>query len=182
MSDPDPDLDSNHDVDVTPDRSAGAHRLHHVGIACADPAPVTTLYHELFGWSIAHEERLPERGLQVAFLGAETPYLELVAPIGADSDTDEDEDENENEDDADADGPIERFLRRSGPGLHHLAYAVPDVAAAIERARAVGVDPVDERPRPGAWGHQVAFLRPEPAAGVLFELIAIAAEPSTGRE
>jgi methylmalonyl-CoA/ethylmalonyl-CoA epimerase len=66
---------------------------------------------------------------------------------------------------------VGRFLERRGPGIHHLAYRVPDLAAALERLAAEGVRLIDEVPRPGAHGRQVAFLHPSSTGGVLIELV-----------
>jgi len=128
--------------------------LHHVGVATPDATGIAELYGDLLDLPVAHEETFD--GMTVVFAGA-GPYVELLEPL-----TDE--------------GPIARHLDRRGRGLHHLAYAVEDVTAALERARERGVDPIDDDPRPGAWGHEVAFLRPEPTGGVLLELVGAGTE------
>jgi len=145
--------------------------LHHVGIATDDAAGLAALYADLFGLSVVHEETFD--GMAVVFLGAGRevngrgdergddsdpedghggPYLELLEPLGGE-------------------GAIARHLDRRGPGLHHLAVGVADVDDALDRARARDVDPVDESPRPGAWGHEVAFLHPSATGGVLVEFV-----------
>jgi methylmalonyl-CoA epimerase len=65
---------------------------------------------------------------------------------------------------------VARFLDRRGPGLHHVSLEVRDLAAQLERARAAGLPLIDEAPRPGAHGTQVAFLHPKGLGGVLVEL------------
>lgn len=70
-----------------------------------------------------------------------------------------------------ADGPVGRYLDEHGPGMHHLAVRTDDIGAALDRARARGVELVDEEPRPGARGHDVAFLHPRSTGGVLFEFV-----------
>ena len=136
--------------------------LHHVGVATDDAAGLAALYGDLLGLSVVHEETFD--GMAVVFLGSGAsgahasgngshgPYLELLEPL-------------------DGEGPIARHLDRRGPGLHHLAVAVADVADALDRARALDVDPVDESPRQGAWGHEVAFLHPSSTGGVLVEFV-----------
>ena len=67
---------------------------------------------------------------------------------------------------------LDRFLARRGPGLHHVCFAVEDLPAALAELKAAGVRLIDETPRPGARGHDVAFLHPDSTGGVLFELCA----------
>lgn len=125
--------------------------VHHVGVATDDAAGLADLYADLFGASVAHEERFD--GMAVVFLACEGDYLELLEPLDG------------------AEGAIARYLDRHGPGIHHVALRTPDVAAALDRARDLGVDPIDETPRPGAWGHEVAFLHPDSTGGVLVEFV-----------
>jgi methylmalonyl-CoA/ethylmalonyl-CoA epimerase len=124
---------------------------HHVGIATRTAPGFAGLSADLFGLPVAHEETFDD--LSVTFLDCGGTYLELLEPL------------------PDTTGPIPRFLERNGPGLHHVAFATPDAAAAIERARARDVEPIDDAPRPGAWGHDVAFLDPADTGGVLVELV-----------
>jgi methylmalonyl-CoA/ethylmalonyl-CoA epimerase len=124
--------------------------LHHLGVATRSAAELADRYAELFDAPVVHEERI--EGLQVVFLDFGRAYVELLEPL-------------------DGGGPVERFLDSNGPGIHHLAVATPDVAAALDGARAAGVDPIDESPRPGAWGSEVAFLHPSSTGGVLVELV-----------
>ncbi|MFB6102406.1 MAG: methylmalonyl-CoA epimerase [Haloplanus sp.] len=125
-------------------------RFDHAGVATHDGAALADLFGRLFDAPVVHRETFD--GLDVTFLDLGNGYVELLEPL-----TDE--------------GPIARYLDREGPGLHHVALATPDVAAALETARACGVDLVDDEPRPGAWGHDVAFLHPESTGGVLVEFV-----------
>ncbi|MFB6138032.1 MAG: VOC family protein [Halobacteriaceae archaeon] len=124
--------------------------LHHVGVATPDAAATAARYDELLDLAVAHEERLADRNLQVVYLG-ERPYLELLEPTGP--------------------GPVERFLERGGSGLHHLAFGVEDLPEALAAVRQLGLETVDDEPRPGGWGHDVAFLHPSAGNGVLLELV-----------
>jgi methylmalonyl-CoA/ethylmalonyl-CoA epimerase len=99
---------------------------------------------------VAHEETFD--GMRVVFLDLGNGYFELLEPVGDD-------------------GAIARYLDRNGPGIHHLALATEDVEAALATARDHGVDLVDEEPRPGAWGHEVAFCHPRSTGGVLLEFV-----------
>lgn len=127
----------------------GAAALHHVGIATGDLAKTRSLFTSVLGCTTAHEERFD--GLAIAFLDGGDAYLELLEPIES--------------------GPVARYLEREGPGIHHVAFRIGDIEAALDRAIAAGVEPVDRTPRPGAWGHRVAFLHPDTTDGVLIEYV-----------
>ena len=125
--------------------------LHHAGIATDDAAALARTFGDLFGAPTVHEETID--GLSVTFLDVGEGVLELLEPV------------------EEGDDPISRYLDGHGPGIHHLAFATDDVAAALDRARDLGVRPIDEEPRPGALGHEVAFLHPESTGGVLVEFV-----------
>ncbi len=127
-------------------------RLHHVGIAVRDLAAAARVYREVFGLQPGVPERVERDAVAVLLVPAGGVLLELLQPL-------------------DEDGPVARFLARRGAGVHHVAFAVPDVAAALDRARAAGMRPVDAAPRPGAHGWRVAFLHPRDLHGVLVELV-----------
>jgi methylmalonyl-CoA epimerase len=126
--------------------------LDHVAIAVNDLATARPLFESLVGAAGSPVERVDGQGVDVVFVGAGDGRVELIAPSRDDS-------------------PVARFLARRGPGLHHLAYRVPDLDAALRDLAARGVRLIDERPRAGADGHRVAFLHPRSCAGVLVELI-----------
>ncbi|UWG47387.1 Lactoylglutathione lyase or related enzyme [Halanaeroarchaeum sp. HSR-CO] len=122
----------------------------HIGIAVEDVDAFTELYASLFDLQVAHEEEFD--GLSVAFLDADGVYLEILEPL--------------------EDGTaIGDFLDRNGPGMHHVAFTVEDIENALENARAAGAALIDDVPRPGAWGHTVAFLHPKSMGGVLVEFV-----------
>ncbi|WP_251330444.1 methylmalonyl-CoA epimerase [Haloplanus pelagicus] len=125
-------------------------RFDHVGVATRDVDRLTGLFEPLLDAPVAHRETFD--GLDVTFLDLGNGYLELLEPL-------------------DGEGPIARSLDRDGPGIHHVAFATTDVAAALATARDHGIDLVDEQPRPGAWGHDVAFLHPASTGGVLVEFV-----------
>jgi methylmalonyl-CoA/ethylmalonyl-CoA epimerase len=122
----------------------------HVGIATDDAGALAELFESLLGTPVAHEETFD--GMRVVFLDCGEGYLELLEPL---------EDE----------GAVAGFLDRNGPGLHHVALATDDIEAALDDARDLGIDLVDDEPRPGAWGHEVAFLHPKSTGGVLVEFV-----------
>jgi methylmalonyl-CoA/ethylmalonyl-CoA epimerase len=68
------------------------------------------------------------------------------------------------------DGPIGKFIEKRGEGVHHIAFAVPDVAEALKEAQTAGFQSIDAQPRSGAEGLSIAFLHPKSTNGVLTEL------------
>lgn len=123
--------------------------FHHAGIATDDADGLAELYGELFDAPIAHREQFD--GMSVVFLELDGGYFELLEPH--------------------EEGPIATYLEGHGPGIHHLAVETDDIEAALSTARACGVEPIDDEPRPGAWGHEVAFLHPNSTGGVLVEFV-----------
>ena len=135
-------------------------RIDHVAIAVAERDAATAGLEALFGLRPGAREHVPSQATDVAFLypgdpgasGDPATALEVCAPRG--------------------NAALERFLAKRGPGLHHVCFAVDDLPAALSALKAAGVRLIDETPRPGARGHQVAFLHPASTGGVLFELCA----------
>lgn len=126
--------------------------LDHVAIAVRSIAETLPLFESLTGASGSLRERVDSQGVEVAFVGVGECRLELVEPLTPES-------------------PVARFIDRRGPGLHHVAYRVPELETTLERLAAAGIHLIDERPRPGAHGRRVAFLHPRSTGGVLIELV-----------
>jgi methylmalonyl-CoA/ethylmalonyl-CoA epimerase len=127
--------------------------VHHVGVAVDDLGAAIETYARLFGATPEHRATVPDQGVEAASLRVGGSRVELLAALGADT-------------------PVGRFGARRGPGLHHVAFAVPDLPAELARLRADGVQLIDEAPRLGLFGLQVAFVHPEATGGVLAELVA----------
>lgn len=125
-------------------------KLHHVGVAVKDLDEAISR-HETLGLKLAHREVVASQKVEVAFMGS-GPWIELL--VGTDGDS-----------------PVSRFLDKRGPGQHHLAFAVPSIAAELKKQQAAGATLIDQAARPGAWGHKVAFLHPKDQGGVLIELV-----------
>jgi methylmalonyl-CoA/ethylmalonyl-CoA epimerase len=125
--------------------------IDHVAIAVASIGEAGGRLGELFGLRATELEHVATQKTDVVFLqaGGEAA-IELICPSG-----------NEG---------LQRFLDKRGPGLHHICFEVDDLAASLAELKAAGVALIDEKPRPGARGHLVAFLHPRATGGVLFEL------------
>ena len=126
--------------------------LHHVAIALPSLAQARALYVEALGLRADEPEHIPIQKVHVQVLYAGEQRIELVEPAAEDS-------------------PISKFLAKRGEGIHHLAWRVEDLAAALDTLRARGLRLIDERPKAGAHGTLTAFLHPKATAGVLMELV-----------
>jgi methylmalonyl-CoA/ethylmalonyl-CoA epimerase len=126
--------------------------LDHVGVAVPSLDAAVPLYELLTGGRGSPRERVESQRVTVVFVGAGPGRVELIEPT-------------------DPTSPVARFLERRGPGLHHLAYRVADIRAALRALVAAGVEPIDREPRAGAHGRRVAFLHPRTTGGTLIELI-----------
>lgn len=127
-------------------------RIHHVAYAVDDIDAALPVYTDRYGMSVEVRERLDDQGVEAVSLGAGSSHVELIQPI-------------------DPDGGVARFLEKRGPGLHHVAFEVPDLDAALAELRGAGAELIDERPRRGLGGHMIAFIHPRAAGGVLTELV-----------
>jgi methylmalonyl-CoA/ethylmalonyl-CoA epimerase len=126
--------------------------LDHVGIAVADLGEAVAHYRRTLGLEPVHRERVEDQGVEEVLFRVGASYVQLLGALGPET-------------------PVGRFLASRGPGVHHVAYRVDDVAAALERLRAEGVPLVDETPRPGSRGTRIAFVHPRGMGGVLVELV-----------
>jgi len=129
--------------------------IHHVGLAVTDLDEAVATYVRLLGGTLEHREVVPDQGVEAASVLVGASRIELLAPTGEDT-------------------PVGRFLARRGPGVHHIAYEVDDVAAALESLAAAGAELIDTVPRRGLFGLQVAFVHPDAVHGVLTEVVSVA--------
>ena len=125
--------------------------LHHVAVVVADLDEALARYRKL-GFSGSERFVLAEQAVEVATLRSGTGWIELIRPT-------------------DPDGPIARYLAKRGEGVHHVAYAVPNLIAALKGLEAAGIRLIDATPRTGAHGWRIAFIHPESCGGVLTELV-----------
>lgn len=127
-------------------------RVQHIGLAVRDLDAAIALYERAFGISPEHRDRSEAEGVEAAMFQVAGVGIELMQPMRDDS-------------------PVGKFLERRGEGVHHVAFGVDDVAAAMEDVRAAGLEPLDGEPRPGLHGTRVGFIHPRSAGGVLIELV-----------
>ncbi|MGI8607662.1 MAG: methylmalonyl-CoA epimerase [Candidatus Dormibacteria bacterium] len=127
-------------------------QIDHVGIAVADMDSAIARYQQLLGVSPSVRKVMENDGIEAAMLDLGSTHVELVAPTREDS-------------------AISKFLQRRGEGMHHVAYRVDDIRAALAEASAQGAQLLDQEPRVGVMGHLVAFIHPRAALGVLTELV-----------
>ena len=127
-------------------------RIHHLGVAVEDLDEALSTYRRLFGAEVEHRDTVPEQGVEAASLRLGEGRVELLAAT-------------------DADTPVGKFLAKRGPGMHHVAYEVSDVRSALASLAAEGAELIDEEPRRGLFGLEVAFVHPESVHGVLAEVV-----------
>ena len=127
-------------------------RIYHLGYAVEDIEAASGFYRKNFGAEPTEPEVVGEQGVIATMFRVGESMIELVQPTHPDS-------------------PVGRFLERRGEGVHHVAYQVPDLEAALRELKKNGVELVDEEPRVGAGGTRVAFVHPKSAFGVLTELV-----------
>jgi methylmalonyl-CoA epimerase len=131
--------------------------IDHVGVAVEDLDAAIALYEQTLGMPLVHRETVAEQGVEAVLLDVGPSHVELLRPLGPDT-------------------PVGKFLARKGPGLHHVAYRVADIDAALAELKARDVLLIDSVPRTGIRGSRVAFLHPKATGGVLTEIVQPAEE------
>ena len=128
--------------------------IHHLGIAVRDLDEALSTYTTLLGGRLEHRDTVVNQGVEAAAVLLGSGRVELLAPLGDDT-------------------PVGRFLAQRGPGMHHVAYEVDDVRAALGDLAGEGAQLIDEEPREGLFGLQVAFVHPDAVHGVLSEVVSV---------
>jgi methylmalonyl-CoA epimerase len=131
-------------------------RIDHVGVAVEDLDAAIALYENTYKMKLVHRETVTEQGVEAVLLDVGENHVELLAPLGPDT-------------------PVGKFLAKKGPGIHHVAYQVTDIEAALESLKGAGLRLIDETPRTGIRNSRVAFLHPSASGGVLTEIVEPAA-------
>ncbi len=132
-------------------------RIDHVGVAVEDLDAGIALYEKSFEMELVHRETVESQGVEAVLLDVGDGHVELLAPLGPET-------------------PVGKYLERKGPGLHHVAYAVEDIDAELQRLAGAGVELIDSEARTGIRGSRVAFLHPRATGAVLTEIV----EPAEG--
>jgi methylmalonyl-CoA epimerase len=127
-------------------------RIHHVGVAVANLDESIELYRTALGAELLHRTMNEQEGLEAAFLRTGDGEVELMSATRPES-------------------PVGKFLAKRGPGLHHVAYGVTDIAKALADAREAGAELIDSEPRMGMHGSLIAFVHPKSLGGVLTEFV-----------
>lgn len=124
--------------------------ISHIGIAVKDLDAGIAFYEKL-GLTLEGVEEVPSQKVKVAFFPCGDTRIELLAPTSDDS-------------------PVAKFIEKKGEGIQHIALAVDDLPAELEKAESNGITLIDKEPRPGAHKADIAFLHPKSSMGVLIEL------------
>jgi methylmalonyl-CoA/ethylmalonyl-CoA epimerase len=132
-------------------------RIDHIGVAVEDIDAAIAIYETQFEMALTHRETVESQGVEAVLLEVGEGHVELLRPLAPDT-------------------PVGKFLDRKGKGLHHVAYAVEDIDATLERVGALGLELIDSEPRPGIGDTRVAFIHPRSTGGVLTEIV----EPAGG--
>ena len=126
--------------------------LDHVAIAVSDLDEAVAQYRRQYGVEPLYREIVEEQGVEEAMIPVGGSFVQLLRPLSAET-------------------PVGRFLTKNGPGLHHVAYAVPSIEDALDHLKSEGVRLIDESPRTGGRGAKIAFVHPKELAGTLIELV-----------
>jgi methylmalonyl-CoA/ethylmalonyl-CoA epimerase len=126
--------------------------IHHLGVAVDDLDAAIDTYTRLFGAEVEHRDTVADQGVEAASLRVGKGRVELLASLGPDT-------------------PVGKFLATRGPGMHHVAFEVDDVGAELARLAGGGAELIDDEPRRGLFGLEVAFVHPHATGGVLAELV-----------
>lgn len=126
--------------------------IDHVAVAVSDLERAIALYEDTFGMPLAHRETVESQGVEAVLLDVGDGHIELLRPLGPET-------------------VVGRFLEEHGEGLHHVAYRVADIDAALASLEGAGVELIDSEARVGIRGSRVAFLHPRATGGVLTELV-----------
>lgn len=125
--------------------------LEHIGIAVKDGDEASSLFARLLGEEAYKAEMVESENVNTIFYQLSNAKLELLLSLAVDS-------------------AIDKFIRKRGEGIHHLAFAVDDITAEIHRLKAAGFVFVNETPKKGADNKLICFLHPKSTHGVLVEL------------
>ena len=127
-------------------------RIDHIGVAVDDLDAAIALHETTYGMTLVHRELVTEQGVEAVLLDVGENHVELLRPLAEDT-------------------PVGKFLASRGPGLHHVAFQVSDIEAALAALKDAGSRLIDETPRIGIRSSRVAFVHPKSSGGVLTEIV-----------
>jgi methylmalonyl-CoA/ethylmalonyl-CoA epimerase len=127
-------------------------KIEHIALAVSDLEESIRLYTEVWGLELEHREVVEDQGVEEAMFRVGDSYVQLLAPLSSET-------------------TVGKFIAKRGEGLHHIAYEVADLDAALASLAAAGARLIDEKPRRGSRGTRVAFVHPAGNRGVLVELV-----------
>ncbi len=125
--------------------------IEHIGIAVSNLDESIKYYEDILGLECYGIEEVKDQKVKTAFFKVGDTKIELLEST-------------------DPEGPIGKFVEKKGPGMHHIAFAVPDTGAKLKEMEEKGVRLIDKQPRKGAEGLNIGFLHPKSTHGVLTEL------------
>ena len=126
--------------------------IDHVAIAVEDLDGTLAQFERLFGAKAQHRETIEGYGVEVATVNLGNTCVEFVQGKSPES-------------------PTRKYIEKKGPGIHHIALEVDDIAAAMAALAAAGAEMIDHSPRPGKGGSKVAFIHPKSTGKILYELV-----------
>lgn len=124
--------------------------IEHVGIAVKDLATSIKYYEDVLGLKCYSIEEVKDQKVKTAFFKIGQTKIELLEST-------------------DPNGPIGKYIEKRGEGVHHIAFAVNEIEQALSEAEGKGIRLIDNKPRKGAEGLNIAFLHPKSTGGVLTE-------------
>lgn len=127
-------------------------RINHIGLATEGIEGALNLFGAGLGLALSEAEEVPGDQVRVTFAPVGESRFEFLEPVGEE-------------------GPLQKFLEKRGPGIHHICLEVEDLPGMLVRMESLGIELIDKEPRPGAHGSFVAFVHPKSANGVLVELV-----------
>ncbi|MCM3114730.1 methylmalonyl-CoA epimerase [Neobacillus sp. MER 74] len=126
-------------------------KVDHIGIAVKSLEKTLSFYTDVLNLPLVGIEEVDTQKVRVAFLQAGSTKLELLEPTSEES-------------------TIAKFIEKRGEGIHHVALGVDSIEERIREMKEKGIRMIDEQPRPGAGGANIAFMHPKSTSGILFEL------------
>jgi len=128
--------------------------VHHTALAVRDLDAAVARFRDLYGVEPLSRERVESQGVEEAMIPIGGSFVQLLQPLSDDS-------------------PVGRFITKRGEGLHHVAFQVADIEAALAHLKDEGAELVDAEPRIGGGGHRIAFVHPRSFGGTLIELVEV---------